>query len=110
LFRLESSARLIAFSLSRYSPPLLSPALGVGHEPEPLSEVRGADPRSAEIKRPDGVARSFQVRENSVEPPETIRARNLLSKHDWRAALRDELKPRWPKVARIGGCVAFPRC
>lgn len=53
-----------------------------GNEVEPLSEVRCAHPRSAQIRRPDGVARSFQVSRNSVEPVEASRARNLLSKHD----------------------------
>jgi hypothetical protein len=50
-----------------------------------------ADARSAEIDRPAGVARSFQVRLNKVEPAETVLARNLLSRDVRRAALLDEI-------------------
>jgi hypothetical protein len=56
--------------------------VGVGHEVEALSDVRPTDARSAQIGRPDGVTRSFQVRRNKVEPREAVRARNLLSKDD----------------------------
>jgi len=59
-----------------------SSAVGVGHEVESLSNMRGADARSAQIRRPDGVTASFQVRENKIEPCEPILARNLLSKDD----------------------------
>jgi hypothetical protein len=74
---------------------------GDGHEEETLSEVRRADPRSAQIRSPDGVTRSFQVSVNSVEPLEAVRARNLLSKDDWRPALLDELEPRGPDVSLV---------
>jgi hypothetical protein len=50
-----------------------------------------ADARSAEINRPAGVARSFQVSLYKVEPAEAVLARNLLAKDDWRAALADEV-------------------
>jgi hypothetical protein len=62
-------------------------AIGVGHpdEPESLSDVRRPDARSAQISRPDGVARCFQVSLYKVEPIEAVLARNLLSKDDWRA-------------------------
>jgi hypothetical protein len=40
------------------------------------------------------------LREN-VEPVPAVKARSLLAKDRWRAALADEWKPRWPKVARI---------
>jgi hypothetical protein len=57
---------------------------GVGqplsNKPEALADVRGTDARSAQISRPDGVARCFHVRLYSVEPAEAVLARNLLSK------------------------------
>jgi hypothetical protein len=49
--------------------------------------VRRTEARSAEIERPDGVARSFQVSLNKVEPSKSVLARNLLAKDDARAAL-----------------------
>jgi hypothetical protein len=55
---------------------------GVGHEVEPLSDVRRPDARSAQIRSRDGVARSFQVSANNVEPREASPARNLFSKDD----------------------------
>jgi hypothetical protein len=70
-------------------------------EEEPLSDVRGPDARSAEIDRPDGVARTFQVSVYSVEPSEAVLARNLFSKDDWRAALADETEPSRPEVALV---------
>lgn len=73
----------------------------MGHEVQPLSGVRRTDARSAQIRRPDGVTASFQVSENSVEPPQAILARNLLSKDDWRATLADECEPCWPKMSRV---------
>jgi|TARA_R110000824_G_scaffold301238_1_gene489255 hypothetical protein len=75
--------------------------LGVGHEPQPLSDVRSPDATSRKTDRPDGVAFSFQVIANKIEPPVTNRAFNLFTKDDVRLALADELKPRRPKVARI---------
>jgi hypothetical protein len=76
-----------------------------------LPDVRRADARSAEIDSPDGVARRFQVSVNKVEPTEAVLACNLLTKHDVRAALRDELEPRGPQVPLISkpsalACVA----
>jgi len=70
--------------------------------------VRGTDPRSAQIGRPDGVTFSFQVSRNNVEPRESSRARNLLSKDDWRAALADEPEPGGPEVALVAGSVPSP--
>ena len=79
---------------------------GVGHpdgtEEQPLSDVRSPDARSAQIRSPDGVALSFQVSANNVEPREASPARNLLSKDDWRAALADEAEPLGPEVALVG--------
>jgi hypothetical protein len=57
-----------------------------------------AEARSAEIERPEGVVRSFQVSLNKVEPSESVTARNLLSK-DWYVTslcMLDEMEPRWP--------------
>jgi hypothetical protein len=75
--------------------------VGDSHEVEPLSLVRSTDARRCKICRPAGVTLFFQVSENSVEPPESIRARNLLSKHDWRAALADETEPLGPQVPLV---------
>ena len=66
-----------------------------------LSKVRGADPRSAQIARPEGVTRSFQVSRNKVEPREAVRARNLLAKDDCRTALSNEIEPDGPEVALV---------
>ena len=82
-------------------------ASGVGHEPKALSDVRRFDARSAQIRRPDGEVLRFQVSRNRIEPRESIRARNLLSKHDWRAALADEPKPRRPEMTGIFEALAF---
>jgi hypothetical protein len=70
-------------------------------EEQSLSDVRGADARSAEIDRPDGVTRCFQVSVYSVEPSKAVLARNLLSKDDWRAALADETEPGGPEVPLV---------
>ena len=71
-------------------------AVGVGHPVESLSDMRGADARSADICRSCGVSRSFQVSLYKVEPTEAVLTRNLLSKDDWRAALADEVVKRGP--------------
>ena len=80
-------------------------ALGVGQpygsKEHPLSDVRRPDARSAQICRPDGVALSFQVSANNVEPREASPARNLFAKDDWRAALADEAEPLGPEVALV---------
>ncbi len=77
-----------------------------GDEPEPLADVRGTDARSAQICRPDGVARTFQVSVNSVEPREAVRTRNLLANDDCRSAGGDEPKPDGPEVTIVGGATA----
>jgi hypothetical protein len=64
--------------------------------------MRGADARSAQICRPNGVARCFHVRLYSVEPAEAVLARNLLSKDNWRAALGDEAIELGPEVTVVG--------
>jgi hypothetical protein len=71
--------------------------------------MRGADARSAQICRPDGVARCFHVRLYSVEPSEAVLARNLLSKDDWRAALGDEPMELGPEVTLVVEPLALAR-
>jgi hypothetical protein len=71
--------------------------------------VARARAASWQIERPAGVALTFQVVENNVEPRDAISTRNLFAKDDVRSALRDEPKPRRPKMARIGGRSAAPR-
>ena len=88
--------------------PFASLTVGDGHEVEALADVRSTDARRAQIRRPEGVTRSFQVSRNKVEPPEAIRARNLLSKDDWRAALADEPEPLGPEVAIVRFAAAPP--
>ena len=68
----------------------------VGTETESLPDVRCATARRAGINRPDGVARRFQVSLYKVEPTEAVRACNLLSKKDVRAALSEEMEDRRP--------------
>jgi|ERR1700722_3929601 len=63
--------------------------------------MRRADARSAQIDRPNGVVRVFQIRLNKVEPLQSKLARNLLSKDNWRLALRDELEPCRPEMPLI---------
>ncbi len=74
----------------------------LSNKPEALADVRCADARSAQISRPEGVARYFQVSAYSVEPAEAVLARNLLSKDDWRAALADEPVELGPEVTLVG--------
>jgi hypothetical protein len=82
--------------------PLSASALvGVGHPVQPLADVRRTDARSAEIRRPEGVARSFQVSVYKVEPSESVLARNLLTHDDARVALFDEVMERRPKVPLV---------
>ena len=58
--------------------------------------MRCAEARSAEIEKPDGVVRSFQVSAYKVEPSKAVLRRNLLAKDDARAALADEPLPGGP--------------
>jgi hypothetical protein len=73
---------------------------GVTHpfsdKPGPLPDVRSTDARSADIKRPAGVSRSFQVSLYKVEPSEASLTRNLLAKDDARLALGNEVVPGGP--------------
>jgi hypothetical protein len=57
-----------------------SQVLGVGHPPQPLSDVRRADARSAQIGSRCGISHAFQVSEYSGEPVASSLACNLLAK------------------------------
>lgn len=81
---------------------------GVGHEVQALPDVRSPDARSAKIRRPDGVTRSFQVSRNNVEPREASRACNLLPKDDVRATLADEPVPCGPEMAVVVKAAPLP--
>jgi hypothetical protein len=76
--------------------PVESSARQVGHEVQSLPDVRRPEARSAQIRRPDGVTRSFQVRRNNVEPSKAVFGRNLLAKDCVRAALANEPEPCRP--------------
>jgi hypothetical protein len=65
-----------------------------------LPDVRTAEARSAQIARPKGVVRVFQISRYKIEPIE--RACNLLSNNDWRAALADEFEPSGPEMSFVG--------
>jgi hypothetical protein len=71
--------------------------------------MRGADARSAQICRPNGVARCFHVGAYSVEPAEAVLACNLLSTDDWRAALCDEPMELRPEVTLVFDALALAR-
>jgi len=71
--------------------------------------VRRTDARSAEIERPAGVARAFQVSLYKVEPTEAVFACNLLAK-DWdrfRFSVLDEVEPVWPEVPLVSKPASF---
>jgi hypothetical protein len=63
--------------------------------------MRRTDARSAEIDRPAGVSRFFQVSAYKVEPSEAVFACNLLTKDNVRSALADEVVEGWPQVPLI---------
>jgi hypothetical protein len=82
-------------------------SVGVGHEVQSLPDVRRTEPRSAGIDRPDGVARTFQVSVYSVEPSESVLARNLLAKDCDRSTLRDETEELGPEMPSVVGAAPF---
>jgi hypothetical protein len=84
------------------------PTSGNADEVEALTDVRRTDARSAQISSPEGVARCFHVSAYSVEPREAVRARNLLSKDDWRPALVNKFEPPRPEVSRVHDAVTAP--
>jgi hypothetical protein len=92
----------------------VSDALAVGHplrsEPQSLPDVRGTDAVCAKNRSPDGVAFSFQVSLNSVEPTMPDRCRNLLAKDRCRAALADEAEPDGPEVPGVIDALLLAGC
>jgi hypothetical protein len=66
-----------------------------------LSDMRRADAVCAKNGRPAGVTESFQVCENSIDPTELNRCRNLLTNDDWRTALFDETVEDGPEVPLV---------
>jgi len=60
----------------------------VGHKPKAVSEMVSARARGFDRDCPHGVFQGFHVTAHVAEP--FSRARNLLSKDDWRASLLDE--------------------
>jgi hypothetical protein len=63
--------------------------------------VRRADARNRERDCRKGVSQGFHVRLNKVAPGIGSLCRNLLSKDNWRAALRNEAVKLGPKVAVV---------
>jgi hypothetical protein len=59
--------------------PIAVQFLGVGHNPEPLTDVRGIDGTSRNTKCDDFVAKTFQVSQHLVEP-QPDEARHVLTK------------------------------
>lgn len=92
-------------------PSFQSRVVGVGqplrNPPEPLPDVRCADARSAEINRPAGVVRVFQVSLYKVEPEKAVSPSNLFTKDGCRSALADEMVPRGPQVALVSKPASF---
>jgi len=87
---------------SKVRTPLLArAAVGVGRPEEPVPDVRRTDARRRKRDGPEGVFQGFQVSVYKVDPRVDSLARNLLSKDDWRAALRDEPGKIWPEVTVI---------
>jgi hypothetical protein len=84
-----------------------SAEVGVGHPVQPLSDVRRTDARRAQIRRPPGVTRTFQVSAYNVPPLEGIRACNLLAHNPCRAEMADEAVEVGPQVSVIVKSFAF---
>jgi hypothetical protein len=72
--------------------------------------MRRADARSRYTCRPAGVAFTFQIRLNKIEPSVVNRCFNLLTKDDSRAALADEIEPDRPEVSIISGAFLGACC
>jgi hypothetical protein len=81
----------------------------VGVEEEPLADVRSTPARSAEIDRPEGIARAFHVSLYKVEPSEAVTVCNLLTKDRYasRLSMFEEVEPRGPKVPLVINPSAF---
>ena len=75
-----------------------SDAVGVGHKPQPVPSVGRIDGRSRDNGRPAGVADTFHVSSDSVEPVLANRCRNLLSHEDSGPSGTGEAKQVGPQV------------
>ena len=72
--------------------------------------MRSAEARSAQIERPEGVTRSFQVSLNSVEPSKSVLRRNLLAKDSDRLVGANEAEELGPQVTVVGKPAFGPGC
>jgi hypothetical protein len=68
-----------------------------------------ANARSTQTGGPTSISQCFQISAYSGEPFTSIRARNLLSKDDCRAALGDKVVKSGPKVPFIGFTLSLSR-
>jgi hypothetical protein len=75
-------------------------AVGVCNNEESLSEVRGANRASWKIKRPCGVAFTFQVSEYFVQA-QVDESSNVFSNNPSRSAFPDKSKHFRPEVAGV---------
>ena len=88
-------------AILRDPPRVESETVVVGHEPQSLSDVRSTDARNRDTGSREGVADSFHVSLNKVEPAMPNCSFNLFTKDDRRAALFNEPVPVWPKVPLV---------
>ena len=88
-------------TLSHCAPSFQSRVVGVGHPVKSVTDVRRTDARRRKRDRPEGVTQGFQVSVYKVDPRACVAARNLLSKHCWRSALRDEVVEGWPQMPLV---------
>jgi hypothetical protein len=109
LFAPDPSLSPIRFFIARWASGVLlsSFATGVGHEVKPLPDVRRPEARSAQIQTPDGVALSFQISVNKVEPSKAVLGRNLFTKYRCRTADFDEVVPRRPEMPLVSSPRSF---
>jgi hypothetical protein len=101
------------FGSSRFptpAEPLLSQAKGVGHPVRSLPDMRRPEARSAQIDRPEGIARRFHVRLYNVEPSESVFARNLLANCNDRSAGEAQFVKDGPKMSLVSEARAFAGC
>jgi len=66
-----------------------------------VAGMRGADARSRENDRPEGVVLRLQVSRNKIDPCPSNRAFNLFAKNELRAALADEPVEGGPQVPLV---------
>src|SRR6185312_11684345 len=92
---LPGSLRNFAKSCDRFGP------FGVGHEVQPLSDVRRTDTARSKYRLPNGVVLPFQVSLYKVEPAVSNRVISLFSKDRCRLSDADESYPIRPEVTRV---------